>query len=148
MRPVNGIFGSVSLLFLTIFQDRPYFFHLFLISSLYGIWFSALVSLLHLIFISFDRLWAIHSPLHHRRYNSKTKLAIALASSWGIPALFMMAIIAYIIARKLTLMAVYNLLFNTIFSVAATIILLADLAFAFSYSAIIFITFSKKKMSQ
>ena len=142
---LNATLGSVSLLLFLVIQDRPYFLLLIWVISLYGVWFSALVSLLHLIFISFDRLWAISFPLHHRRYNSKTKLVIALASSWGIPSLLMLATIIYVITQKLTLMAIYIFVFDTIFSTAATIILIADVAFLFSYSAIICITFSRKK---
>ena len=142
---IYATLGSASLLFVSISENTSYYGLLWNISS-YGICFSALVSLLHLIFISLEKLWAIHSPLHHRKYNSsKKKLIIALVTSWGVPTLFMLISAIYIMIQDLTIEEVYYLLINTIFSVAANIMVVADLVLLSSYGAIIYITFSKEK---
>ena len=140
----SAVFGSVYLLLVTIFENE-YYCNIWMTIGGYGACFSALVSLMHLIFISFDRFWAICAPLHHMRYKSMKKLVIALTLSWGLPTLFMLGNIAYIIDRELTLEAACHLLMTTIFSIAAKIILTSDFAFLFFYSVIIGVTFSKKK---
>ena len=45
--------------------------------------------MLHLIFISFHRLWAIAAPIHHRIHATIKKVKMAIVLSWLIPILLM-----------------------------------------------------------
>ena len=140
---INGIFGCVGAVLLSVFEKKIYY-DLFWNIAGYGVCYSALISLLHLIFISLDRLWAVHSPFHHRTYSLRKKLTIALISSWGLPMLFMVANIVFISIQKLTIKEVYQHLLKIVYGAVAKVIFFADVIFLFSYSAIIWTTLSRK----
>ena len=140
---INGLFGFSAVALLSFFGKKSYYL-LFWIIGGYGLSYSALISLMHLIFISLDRLWAVHSPLHHMQYSSKRKRIIALVPSWGIPITCMLASMIFVLFHKLSRESVLLHLENTIYCTVAKAILFADLIFIFAYSVIIWITFSRK----
>ena len=68
-------------------------------STLWILWGSfcvlvAMISLLHLIFISIDRVWAITAPFHHRASMTGRKVLVGLILSWTLPH---MVIIRFVI---------------------------------------------------
>ena len=55
--------------------------------SIFSFYYFMLVSILHLVFISLDRLCAVAFPLRHRTWNTRKKLLLGLLISWLLPVL-------------------------------------------------------------
>ena len=97
----------------------------------------ACVSLLHLICISFDRLWAVQSPIHHMTNATKKKLYIAIAFSWLAPTLIPTAYVADTISKGAKMEDMKNLLIMNTYQCGAILVLIADIIFVIVYSVII-----------
>ena len=103
---------------------------------LYGSFYLQATSMLHLIIISLDRLWAVKAPLHHRIHVSGKKVTTAIALPWVIPTILILVNIALNIVQRMTAEEIYSYLVTTMCSMAAKVVLLADIVFLSSYGAI------------
>ena len=105
-------------------------------------------SLLHLICISVDRLWAVGAPLHHRRNVAKKKLVITIVSSWSIPILFVIINIIIILLKELDAEGIYWYTEGAMYSLLAKVILVSDMMLLFSNSAIIWIVNKRRTVTR
>ena len=135
---VNGILGLISLITITAINSR-YHTTLCWNIGLYGAFYSQTTSILHLIVISLDRLWAVKAPLHHKIHVSGKKVIIAVSLSWGIPMILLLVNVAVNISQKMTFEEIYSYLANTMYSIFAKVVLLADIVFLSCYGDMIWI---------
>ena len=101
-------------------------------------------SIMHLVIISMDRLWAVAAPLHHRRYASNRKLFGVIAISWSTPSIYTLANITIVIIRKLDLHKLYSYTTTSMAKHMAVILTIANLVLVISYSAIILVIWRQK----
>ena len=115
--------------------------------GLYGAFYSQTTSMLHLIIISLDRLWAVKAPLHYNLHVWGKKVITAVSLSWGIPMILLLVNVAINILHKMTAEAIYSYLVTTMFSIVAKVVLLAGIVFLSCYGAIIWIMIRQKRQS-
>ena len=100
---------------------------------------SVLSSLIHLIVISMDRLWAVATPLKYRQHASKGKIAAAVSLAWGVPMLFLAIHITLVLYKKLGVDEIYAYMRDTMFIIVARIVVIADIVLIISYFSIMWI---------
>ena len=94
-------------------------------------------SMLHLIFISFHRMWAIIFPVNHRRYATNKKVRIAIMLSWLVPILLMLVYSsAVLIGRGFHIGKIMHFLSGPGFSLTAIAFVATDIILITSYLVI------------
>ena len=141
---IGGICASGAVPFVSIVKNESYII-LFWNVWLFGFCYIMLNTLLHLIMISADRLWAIGAPLHHRIYASHRKLTLALALGWCLPLTFVFAIITLILVKEMVTEEVYLYACKTMLSHIAKIVVITDFLLILCYCAIIWIVLRVKR---
>ena len=105
--------------------------------------FSRISSTFHLIFITFDRLWAISFPFNHIVYCTTRKITIVATICWVFPLLVIAGHIWNIYTNGLTLQQMINYIFQQIsFSVSITM-LTGNMILIICYATIGYIIFYK-----
>lgn len=137
---ISGVLGIIIVPIDSILRDE---LHLMLFWNIwgFGICYVVLTTLVHLIIISFDRLWATGAPFHHRIYTTRKKLFVSIALSWCLPIIFVLVNIILVSTREMGVREVYSYLRNTMYSGLATIIIIADFPLFLSYCSITWIIY-------
>ena len=142
---ITGVLSLIGTAFDPLIESKSEFYHILCWTIWgYGVSYSALCSLLHLMIISLDRLLAVYAPLKHRQHSVKKKLIATVAFSWGMPMIFVSAYIILNLTRKLKVKEIYSYIQTNVFSTVAKFTLIADAVFIFSYSCIIWIMITRK----
>ena len=133
-----GLFASVTVPYLSIVKNKLY------IVLHWNVWgfalcYVTLISLMHLIIISADRLWAIGAPLNHRQYATKKKLVVALILSGSVPLIFIIVFICLVLINEMKPAEIYWFGTGTMFTVVARGVLINDIVLLICYSAIMWL---------
>ena len=110
--------------------------------------YCTLNSIMHLVIISVDRLWAIATPLHHRIHASNKKVLIAVTFSWSIPTLYLIANITSVLLQGLDAHQIYSYTRTTMAKYMAQIFIVADMILVVFYCAIIFVISKKESLGK
>ena len=153
---ICGVFVSVSVTFLSIVKNELYIVIHWNVWG-FGLCYVTLISLMHIVIISIDRLWAIKAPLHHRKNSTNRKLIVAVALSWSIPMIFVVVFICIVLFQRMDAKEIYWFV-CIMCMVVSVVVVMADIILLVCYSAIIWVikrqrsdirlnTHSKKKLS-
>ena len=140
---IFGVFASTGVLSIYLLKTK-YRITLYWDVWGFGMCYWTLVSILHLIIISTDTLWAVWAPLHHRLYVSKRKLVISITMSWCLPLIFVVPNIIVIFTKQMGAYKMYTYLQCTMFSDIAKIVVVTDILLFISYFAIIWTLYKNK----
>ena len=142
-----GLFVSVTVPYLSLVENELYVLLHWNVWG-FGICYVTFISLMHLIIISVDRLWAVRAPIHHRQNTTKRKIVIAVALSWGIPMIFVIVSIGLVVHRGMKPADIYWFGTGTMFTVVARVVLTADIVLIVCYAVIIWIIKVKKSVAR
>ena len=132
---IGGLLGILTFILAFLLQTEMHYIVL-LIAISFGMVYSSMVSFLHLICISTDRLWAVAAPFHHRSYASTKKLYVALLVSYCLPIIMLTGQVISIAARRVSVKEIYTIELQVITSGNAKTILIADTVLIVSYCSI------------
>ena len=101
-------------------------------------------SLIHLMLISMDRLWALSAPINHRSYAARRNVGVfALVTSWCAPLIAVLGFVVNIIASNHV--STYKDTFPILMQFIAVIILIADMVFCICYGTIVVLLLKRKQ---
>ena len=95
-----------------------------------------LTTMLHLIIIGIDRLWAIGAPFHHRIHSSHRKLVVSVGLAWFLPMIFVAVNIVSFSTQRFAFDMSYIYIETLMYSTVARIIIIVDIVLIFCYCAI------------
>ena len=133
---ISGVITMTAVPYYFIFQDEFYIDLYWMIWGFTFCYFS-LTTLLHLIMIGLDRLWAIGAPFHHRIHASNKKLIIAVGLSWFVPLIFTVFYIVLYSAKGAHLKMSYVFRETLMYPCLAKFIIGVDIVLLCCYCAII-----------
>ena len=103
----------------------------------------AVISLLNLIFISVDRVWAVTAPFHHLSFVSGRKVLAAIVIAWCLPLLMLTLFIIQIIQSDSSIERI-NYITKEPTKVLAAFMLATHIAFLISSTVTIWTVFKSK----
>ena len=139
---ITGVYATFAVPFTSLAKEKYHV--LYWIAWAFLVSYCTLNSVIHLIIIGIDRLWAIASPLHHRIYASNRKLFGAIAISWFTPSIYIMANITIVTIQKLDHHTLYSYTRTSMAKRMAQVLIIADIVLVISYSAIIIVIWRQK----
>ena len=139
---ICGLVSSVTVPYLSLVKNE---FYILLHWNAWGtaLCYITLSSLVHLIIISVDTLWAVGAPLNHRKNATTKKLLIAVVSCWTIPIIFVVAFISFVLFEGMQPAEAYKFGTGTMCGVVAKVVLIADVMLLICYCAIIWVIRTK-----
>ena len=93
--------------------------------------------MLLLNYISFDRLWAVSAPFHHRVTAAKKKVGVSITICWILPIFISAGFAADTLLRKIRIEEMYDDLNANYGIVNAMTVIVAHIIFLISYSSIV-----------
>ena len=141
---ISGVIGFTAVPYLSIIQD-DFYIVLYWIAWGFGHSYFTLSTMMHLIIIGADRLWAVGSPFHHRVHASQRKLVVTIGLSWCLPMIFIVVNIGLVLVDEMNIKMIYVYMNTTMYSVVARIVAVADVLLVCCYSAIIYFTNTREQ---
>ena len=132
-----GILVFTFVPYYSIVQQDEFYIRIYKVVWTFVLCYLNITTLLHLIIIGMDRLWAIRAPFHHRIHTSHKKLVVLLGLCWCLPMIFILVNIISIFTQDMELKMVHVYVTTTMCSVVAKIDIVAAILLLFCYSAII-----------
>ena len=144
-RPLETFLLSLSLCEVIIIMPQifaalcmqlfPIFTKYWIVASYFWKLWEKLTSLIHLMFISGDRLWAVRAPIHHLVNATGKKLTAAVVLCWCVPPLIAGTNTTYTLLKGMPSKKMFSSL-NRFLSIT---ILVADTVFFICYCTIIYV---------
>ena len=104
----------------------------------------AMISLLHLIFISIDRAWAVTAPFHHLSVVDGRKVVVAISVAWTLPLLVVLLFTIHIVLHESSTGMINYITNRAPTKVLATLMLVTNIAFLISNTTTLWIVFKSK----
>ena len=116
-----------------------------LLLSVYGfpILFANMVSILHLILMTLEKLWAIVAPLNHAAYASGRRINKMIFLSWFISFVIILSCIVVIIWKELTVSEIIAFHHQKIVKIVVYMMIVGNAVFVVSYSVIFWTIYSR-----
>ena len=144
---ISCLIAFTAIPYLSLIRDE---FHIAIYSIVWGFGFCyfLLNTVMHLIIIGVDRLWAVRSPFHHRIHASQRKLVVTIGLSWCLPMIFVIVNIGLVLVHNMGVQMIYVYMTTTMYFCVARIVVVADISLICCYSAIICITNRRKRVTK